>query len=86
MYWASTRRMVMFIYDISINPSCKVFNATNIDFNENNLNKNIKKKMNENQLRMLANLIFHKGQYLYFRALFKTICVLHNRKLFDNKF
>lgn len=52
-----------------------------LDFNENNFNKNIKKKMSENQLKMFANFLFRKGQYLYFRAIFKTFCILHAKKL-----
>ena len=42
--------------------------------------------MNENEKRMFANFLFKKGLYLYFRALFKLICILHAKNLLPNKF
>lgn len=57
-----------------------------IDFYEGNLNKKLKKKLNENEKKMFANIIFKKGLHLYSRALFNIICMLHHKKLVENKF
>lgn len=42
--------------------------------------------MNDNEKCMFANVIFKKGLHLYFRALFKVICILHARNWIPNKF
>lgn len=57
-----------------------------LDFYQNNLNKKLKKKMNDNEKKMFANIIFKKGLHLYCRAIFNLLCMLHNKKLIDNKF
>lgn len=46
----------------------------------------MKKKLGDNEKCMFSNIIFKKGLYLYFRALFKLMCILHSRKLIPNKF
>jgi hypothetical protein len=42
--------------------------------------------MNDNQKKMFANIIFKKGLYTYFRALFHILCILHAKKLIEDKF
>lgn len=42
--------------------------------------------MNDNEKKMFANIIFKKGLHLYCRAIFNLLCMLHNKKLIDNKF
>lgn len=42
--------------------------------------------MNENSKKMFTNIIFKKGLHIYFRAAFYIVCLLHAKKLLQNKF
>ena len=46
----------------------------------------MKKKLNDNEKSMFANVMFKNILHLYFRALFNIIVVLHNKKLVENRF
>lgn len=46
----------------------------------------MKKKLNENEKALFINIIFKKGLHLYFRSLFRVICILHADNFVENKF
>lgn len=46
----------------------------------------MKKKLTDNGKKMFADIFFKKGLACYFRALFKLVCVLQNRKFVQNRF
>ena len=86
IFWESLRKIVLITLEKSIKLSFSVQTLFIIDFKENNFNKKLKKKMNENSKRMFADIIFKQALHLYSRSLFRIICLLHHRNLVPNPF